>query len=173
MGDPLDQQVSPLDAVEAAGVHPAVLVHPEVGVGRLEQGVVLRGLDVVVPGIEDLPRGQGFEDRIGQVDVLPKAGTGVEEVHARLGHDALVKVRATAVVPDIIDAEHERGNPEELGPCELRFGDPDSGLGGGHDQRPGVGESQGGGEADREGEVRRLQRRRLQLHVSRKQRSVW
>ena len=37
-----------LDGVEGAGVHPAVLVHAEVGVGGLQQGVVLRGLDVPV-----------------------------------------------------------------------------------------------------------------------------
>ena len=46
--DPLDQVVAPLDGVEGAGVHPPVLVHPEVGVGGLQQGVVLRGLDVPV-----------------------------------------------------------------------------------------------------------------------------
>ena len=83
-GDPIDQVMAPLDGVEGAGVHPAVLVHPEVGVGGLEQGVVLRGLDVPVPGVQDLPRGQGLEDGIGQVDVLPQAGTGVEEVDARV-----------------------------------------------------------------------------------------
>ncbi len=59
------------------GVHPAVLVHPEVGVGGLEQGVVLGGLDVPVRGIQDLPRDQGLEDGVGQVDVLVSAGTAV------------------------------------------------------------------------------------------------
>ena len=88
----------------------------------------------------------------------------VEEVDARRGHDALVEVRAAAVVPDIIDADHERGDPEDLGPRELRLGHPDAGLGGGHDQRPGVGEPQGGGEVDREAKVGRLQRGGLQLH---------
>ena len=81
--DPIDQVMAPLDAVEVAGIHPPVLVHPEVGVGGLEESVVLRGLDVPVPGVQDLPRGQGLEDGIGQVDVLPQAGTGIEEVHAR------------------------------------------------------------------------------------------
>ena len=117
-------------------------MHLEVGIGCHEQGVVLGGLDVALPGIEDLPRDQGLEDDIGQGDVLPQAATAVEEVHARRGHDALVEVRAAAVVPDIIDADVESGNPEDLGPRELRFGHPDAGLGGGHDQRPGVGEPQ-------------------------------
>ena len=68
--DPLDQVVPPLDAVEGAGVHSPILVHLEVGVGGHEQGVVLRGLDVPLPGIQDLPRDQGLEDGIGQGDVL-------------------------------------------------------------------------------------------------------
>ena len=163
--DPLDQVAAPLDGVEGAGVHPPVLVHPEVGVGGLEQGVVLGGLDVPVPGVQDLPRDQGLEDGVGQVDVLIQAGTGVEEVDARRGHDALVEVRAAAVVADVVDAEHDRGDPEDLGPRELGLGHPDAGLRGGHDQRPGVGEPQGGGEVDREAEVGRLQRRRLQRHA--------
>ena len=66
--DPLDQVVPPLDGVEGAGVHPPVLVHAEVGVGGLHQGVVLGGLDVPVAGVEDLPGGQGLEDGVGQVD---------------------------------------------------------------------------------------------------------
>ena len=122
--DPLDQVVAALDGVEGAGVHPPILVHQEVGVGCLEQGVVLRGLDVGLPGIEDLPRDQGLEDDVGQIDILPEAGTAVEEVHARRGHDALIEIRAAAVVPDVIGAEHERRNPENLGPCELRLGHP-------------------------------------------------
>ena len=82
--DPLDQVVPPLDAVEGAGVHSPVLVHLEVGVGGLEQGVVLGGLDVPVPGVQDLPRDQGLEDGVGQWRrICPHAGTAVEEVHAR------------------------------------------------------------------------------------------
>ena len=70
LGDPLDQVVAPLDGVEGAGVHPPVLVDPEVGVGGPEQGVVLGRLDVPVAGVQDLPGGQGLEDGVGQVDVL-------------------------------------------------------------------------------------------------------
>ena len=162
--DPVDQVVPPLDGVEGAGIHSPILVHLEVGIGRHEQGVVLGGLDVKLPGIQDLPRGQGLEDDIGQGDDLPQAGTAVEEVHARRGHDALVEIRAAAVVPDIIDAHVELRNPEDLGPRELRFGHPDAGLGGGHDQRPGVGEPQGRGEVDRKAKVGRLERCGLQLH---------
>ena len=92
----------------------------------------------------------------------PQAGAAVEEVHARRGHDALVEVRAAAVVPDVVGAEVERGDPEDLGPRELRLGHPDAGLRGGHDQRPGVGEPQGGGQVDRKAEVGRLQRRGLE-----------
>ena len=32
------------------------------------------------------------------------AGTGIEEVDARGGHDALVEVRAAAVVADVVDS---------------------------------------------------------------------
>ena len=78
---------APLDPVERAGIHPPVLVHHEVGVGGLEQGVVLRRLDVPVPGVQDLPGHQGLVDGIGRGDdpqgVSPQAGTGVEEVRAR------------------------------------------------------------------------------------------
>ncbi len=162
--DPLDQVVPPLDAVEGAGIHSPVLVHQEVGVGRHEQGVVLGGLDVPVPGVQDLPRGQGLEDGIGQGDVLDQSAAAVEEVDAGRGHDALVEVRAAAVVSDIVEAHVERGNPEDLGPRELGLGHPDAGLRGGHDQRPGVGEPQGGGEVDRKPQVVRLQRCRLDLH---------
>ena len=95
---------------------------------------------------------------------LPQAAAAVEEIHARRGEDALVEIRAAAVVSDIIAADVQLRNPEDLGPRELCFGDPDAGLGGGHDQRPGVGEPQGGGEVDRKAEVGRLQRRGLELH---------
>ena len=148
---------APLDAVERAGVHPPVLVHHEVGVGGLEQGVVLGGLDVPVPGVQDLPGHQGLVDGIGRGDdpqsVPRQAGTGVEEVRARRGQDALVEVRAAAVVADVVEADVERGNPEDLGLGQLGLGDPDAGLRRGHDQRPGVGEPQGGGEVDREPDV--------------------
>ena len=75
----------------------------------------------------------------------------------------LLIVRAAAVVPDVIEAGHERGDPEDAGPRELGLGHPDARLGRGHDQRPGVGEPQGGRQVDREAEVGRLQRRRLEL----------
>ena len=92
--------VAPLDAVERAGVDPPLLVHPEVGVGGPQQGVVLGRLDVPVAGVEDLPGHQGLEDRIGRGDEPPQAGTAVEEVDAGRRHDALVEVGAAAVVPD-------------------------------------------------------------------------
>ena len=76
----------------------------EVGVGGLEQGVVLGGLDVPVPGVQDLPGHQGLVDGIGRGDDPVQAGTAVEEVHARRGHDALVEVRAAAVVADVVDS---------------------------------------------------------------------
>ena len=78
-----------------------------------------------------------------------QAAAAVEEVHAGRGHDALVEVRAAAVVPDIIEADVELGNPEDLGPRELRLGHPHAGLRRGHDQRPGVGEPQGRRQVDR------------------------
>ncbi len=60
-----------LDGVERAGVHSPVLVDHEVGVGGLEQGVVLRGLDVPLPGVQDLPSRQGLVDGIGRGDEPP------------------------------------------------------------------------------------------------------
>ena len=72
--DPLDQVVAALDGVEVAGVHSPVPVHQEIGVGRLKQRVILRGLDIGLPGIEGLPRDQWLEDDIAQIDVLLKAG---------------------------------------------------------------------------------------------------
>ena len=146
--DPIDQVVPQLDGVEGAGIHSPILVHPEVSIGCHEQRVVLGGLDVRLPGIQDLPRGQGLEDDIGQGLDLPQAGTAVKVVDTRRCHDSLVEIRAAAIVSDIIEAYIELRNPEDLGPCELRFGHPHAGLGGGHHQRPGVGESQGGGEVD-------------------------
>ena len=75
------------------------------------QGVILGGLDVRLPGIQNLPRGQGLEDDIGQGDDLPHAGTAVEEVDARRCHDALVEVRAAAIVSDIVEAQIELEEP--------------------------------------------------------------
>ena len=57
--------------------------------------------------------------------------------------------------------------PEDLGLRQLGLGDPDSGLRRGHDQRPGVGEPQGGGEVDREAEVGRLERRGFEVQIGR------
>ena len=59
----LDQVLPPLDDVEHAGIHSAVLVHHEVGVGGLEQGVVLGRLDVQLPRVQDLPGRQWLVDR--------------------------------------------------------------------------------------------------------------
>ena len=92
-----------------------------------------------------------------------QAGTAVEEVRAGRGHDALVEVRAAAVVAEVVEADVERGDPEDLGLRQLGLGDPDPGLRRGHDQRPGVGEPQRGGQVDREAEVGRLERRGRQL----------
>ena len=62
--DPLDQVVAALDGIKSAAIHSSVLVHQEVGVGCLKQDVVLRGLDVVLTGVEVLPRGQRLEDDV-------------------------------------------------------------------------------------------------------------
>ena len=43
-----------------------------------------------------------------------QAGTAVEEVHARRGHDALVEVRAAAVVADVVGADVEVGTQRTL-----------------------------------------------------------
>ena len=62
------------------------------------------------------------------VEMVPHMpSTAVEEIHARGGHDALVEVRAAAVMAKIVEAYVERGDPEELGPCEFRLGHPDAG----------------------------------------------
>ena len=58
VSDPVHQIVPLLDAVECSGVHPAVLVHQKVGVGCLQQGVVLRRLNVQC-GVQDLPAARG------------------------------------------------------------------------------------------------------------------
>ena len=92
------------------------------------------------------------------------ADTAVEEVDAGRRHDALVEVRAAAVVPDVVEADVERRHPEDAGPRELGLGDPDAGLRRGHDDRPGVGEPQRRGQVDREPEVGRLQRRGGPIH---------
>src|SRR5207253_8757853 len=108
VGDPLDQVVAALDGVQGAGVHPAVLVDAEVGVGRLEHRVVLGGLGVPMRRVQHLPRDQGLEVGVGQVDEDICAGAGHEVVYAGGGHDALVEVGAAAVVPDVVDAEEGR-----------------------------------------------------------------
>ena len=81
------------------------------------------------------------------VEMIPsarprQAGTGVEEVRADRGQDALVEVGAAAVVADVVEADVERRDPEDLGLGQVGLGDPDAGLRRGHDQRPGVGEPQ-------------------------------
>ncbi len=50
-GDPLNQVAPALDAVEGPGIHAPILVYVEVGVGCHQQGVVLGGLDVPLPGM--------------------------------------------------------------------------------------------------------------------------
>ena len=60
---------------------------------------------------------------------------------------------------DIIGGHGHRRNPEDLRACELSLGHPDTGLRGGHDQRPGIGKPQGGGQVDRKAEVGGLVRR--------------
>ena len=161
--DPLDQIVPSLDGVERTGIHSPILVHHEIGIGRHGQRIVFGDLDVGLHGSEVLPRDQGLEDDVGRGDVLDQAATAVEEVHAGRGHDALVEVGAAAVVPEIIEADVERGDPEHLGPCELGFGHPHAGLRGRHDQRAGIAEPQRGREVDRKAKVGRLQRSGLEL----------
>ena len=68
--DPIDQVVPQLDCVEGTGILSPVLVHAEVGVGCHEQRVVLGGLDVRLPGIQNLPCDQRLEVGIGQVQQL-------------------------------------------------------------------------------------------------------
>ena len=77
------------------------------------------------------------------------------------GQDALVEVRAAAIVADVVEADVECGEPEDLGPRQLGLGDPDPGLCRGHDQRPGVGKPQGSGESDREADIGCIRRARL------------
>ena len=152
--------VPPFDGVEGAGIHSPILVHHEVGIGCHEQRRRSSRSGCRIAGNSETCRAaSGSKKTSVKLTILPQAGTAVEEVHAGGGHDALVDIRAAAVVPDIIGTNHERRNPEDLGPRELRFGHPHTGLRGGHDQRPGVGKTQGGGEVDRKAKVVRLQRR--------------
>ncbi len=58
-GDPGDQLVSARDGVEGAGVHAAGAVDLEVGLGGLEQRVVLGPLHLPVRRVQGLPRRQG------------------------------------------------------------------------------------------------------------------
>ena len=138
--DPIDEVTTPLDRIERAGVRPSGLVDAEIRFSRLKEGVVLRCLDVPLSGVEHPPGGQGLEDGVGRGDVLPHAAACVKEIHARGGEDALVEVRAAAVMADVVRTQVELRNPENLGPCQLRLGHPDARLGGGNDQRSGVGE---------------------------------
>jgi hypothetical protein len=106
-----------------------------------------------VPRIQHLPGNEGLEDDVGGGDVSDhaisgEAGPAVKEVDARRGHDALVEVGAAAVVAYVVEADVERGDPEDLGVGQVGLGDPDAGLGGGHEQWAGVGEPQSGGEVD-------------------------
>ncbi len=160
---------APLDAIQGPGVHAPVLVDAEIGIGGHEQRVVLRRLDVPFPGIEHLLRDQRLEEDIREVHIRCQRSdiqraAGIEEINARAGHESLVEIRAATIVPDVIGAHHQCRNPQDLGPRELCFRHPDTGLCSSHDQRPGIGEPQRGGEVDRKPIVARLQRRRFQLH---------
>ena len=53
-----------------------------------------------------------------------ETATGVEVVDARRGQDALVEIRAAAVVADVVGAKDQCGDPDDLGPGELCFGHP-------------------------------------------------
>ena len=116
-------------------------MHHEVGVGGLEQSVVLCRLDAPVLGVETCRADRGPIDGIGRRNDSPgnspQAGTGVEVVDAGGGHDALVEVRTAAVMSDVIEADVDCRNPEDLGPRQLRLGDPRSGLSRSHDQKAG------------------------------------
>ena len=57
--------MSALDRVEGAAVHSAVLVYQEVGVSRLIQDVILRGLDVELARVEVLAGDQRLENDVG------------------------------------------------------------------------------------------------------------
>ena len=160
--DPLDQLVSTLTRIESTGVHAPMLVHLKVGIGRLEQGVILRSLDAPVPGIQNLSRGQGLEDGIGRGDGPPHTGTAVKEIDGGRGHDAFVEIGTAAVVPNVVKTDVQRGDPEELCSRELGFGDPDSGLSRGDDQRPSVREPKCCGQVDGKAKVGRFQRSPLQ-----------
>ena len=65
------------------------------------------------------------------------------------------------------------GDPEDLGPRQLGLGHPDAGLGGGDDQRPGVGEPQGRGQVDREPEVGRCEWGLMNCHGCGERRRAW
>ena len=70
-GDSLDQVVPARHAVEGSGIHAPVLVHVEIGIGGHEHGVVLRGLDVPLAGIQVLPLDQWLEEYVGQARRSP------------------------------------------------------------------------------------------------------
>ncbi len=145
----IDQVAPAFDAIKGPRVHSPILMDVEVGAGGQECSVVLGGLDVPLAGIQNLPFDQRLEEDIGQRDNFPQPATTVEEIQARSGEDTLVEIRAAAVVSDIIRAQIQLRNPEDLGSRELGFGHPDTRLGGGHKQRSRIGEPQCRGEVDR------------------------
>ncbi len=160
--------------IERARINAPVLVNHEVSVGSLHERIVLGCLDTPVLGVERLPRGQWLIDGIGGVDdpprVAPKPRTGIEEVCAHGGEDALVEVRAATVVTNVIKTDVERGNPEHLGAGQFGLGYPDPGLRSGHDQRAGVGEPECRGKADREPDVGPFEWRGFEFHIRRERR---
>ncbi len=183
MVDLLDELAALEDDIEAAGILPAILVDVEVGPGGHEQGVVLGRLDVPAGGIEVLPRGQGLEDHVGGVSHHEECAAGVKKVDVLIegfskaarsvlpkgifplwNVEAIGHVRPIAVVPEVSEAEVEIREPEDLGLLELGLGHPGACLGGGDDQRPGVGQPQSRGQVDREANVAGFQRRQFQLH---------
>ena len=75
--DPLHQVVHRARRhLQCACVHSTILVHPEIGVSRLHERVVLRRLDVKMLGIQDLSRDQRLEESISQPrDILVECTT--------------------------------------------------------------------------------------------------
>ena len=127
-GDPFDEHSSPLDTVERAGVHAAVLVHKKVSVRGLKQGVVFGRLDVKIPGSQHLASAHRLEDRLGDGNDAVEGTAGVEEIGADRGQDPLVEVGAAAIVAEIVGAKVDAGDPENLRSREVGLGGPDARL---------------------------------------------
>ena len=72
----------------------------------------------------------------------------------------MIKVRPVAVVANVIGADVERRDPQQLGFLQLRLRNPDVGAGRGHDDRTRIGQPQRGRQVDRKPQVAGCQRRR-------------